>query len=208
MLSTLWCSISHCVWLISLPCWQIWQSFWGNWIPNSLWVRQDILKSMTVLNVLMRQRECICVVPHMDQLSDWVPRLPMVDFYYNISTNETSTYLNCLMNIDQLTSWSIMASDWCAGSLCHPLVWLGKCLESCSRVANTLQAIYGFSFFLTCRCFCSWWSSSPFFKGLHIHLCDQCLGLFPIIDKWLDIVQAWASSWTWPSFRLQLWYAF
>ena len=29
-----------------------------------------------------------------------------------------------------------------------------------------------------------------FFKGLHIHLCDHCLGLFPIIDKWLDIVQA------------------
>jgi hypothetical protein len=25
---------------------------------------------------------------------------------------------------------------------------------------------------------------------IYIHLCDQCLGLFSIIDKWLDILQA------------------
>jgi hypothetical protein len=84
--------------------------------------------------------------------------------------------------IYQLISWSIMASDWHTGSLCQPLIWLGKFLEWCSRVANTLQAIFGFSFFSTSPYFCSWWSSIPFFKGLHIHLCDQCLGPFPVLN--------------------------
>jgi hypothetical protein len=51
--------------------------------------------------------------------------------------------------------------------------------------------MYGFLFSSTRPYFCSWWLSIPFFKGLHIHLCDQCLGLFPIIDEWIDIVQAW-----------------
>jgi len=29
---------------------------------------------------------------HLDQLSDWVSYLPMIDFDYNSSTNETSTH--------------------------------------------------------------------------------------------------------------------
>ena len=85
--------------------------------------------------------------------------------------------------IYQLTIWSIVASDWCTGSLCQPFVWLGKCLECCSRVVNTLQAMFGFLFFSTSSYFCSWWFSIPFFKSLHIPLCDQCLGPFPIINK-------------------------
>ena len=75
---------------------------------------------MALLNVLMRQRKYLWVAPHVDQFSDWVPHLPMVYFYYNLSTNESSTHSKCLMNIYQLTSWSIAASDWCTGSLCHP----------------------------------------------------------------------------------------
>ena len=113
--------------------------------------------------------------------SDLVSHIPIVDFYYNLSTNETSTHLKYLMNIYQLTSWYIVASDWCTGgSLCQPLVWLGKCLECCSRVANTFQAMCGFSFFSTSPYFCSLWFNIHFFKGLHIHLCDQRLGPFRI----------------------------
>ena len=83
-----------------------------------------------------------------------------------------------------MSRYSIMASDWCTGSFCQPLVWLGKCLDCCARVANTLQTLNGFSFFLTSRYFCSWWFSIPFFNGLHIHLCDQCLGpFFPLLIK-------------------------
>jgi hypothetical protein len=93
--------------------------------------------------------------------------------------------------IYQLTCWSIVANDWCTGSLCQPLVWLGKCLEYVSRVANNLQAMFGFSFFSTSPYFCSWWFSIPFFKSVHIHLCDHCLGPFPVIN---NIVQAWTSS--------------
>ena len=58
-----------------------------------------------------------------------------------------------------------------------------KWLECYSRVANTLQAMYGLSFFSTSPYFCSWWFDTPFFKGLYIHLCDQCLGQFRIIDE-------------------------
>jgi hypothetical protein len=92
----------------------------------------------------------------------------------------------------------------------HWLSLLATCLtwQVFGMVIYTLQKAYGFSFFSTSPYFCSWWISISFFKGLHIHLCDQCLGLFSIIDKWLDIVQAWSSSWMQPSFLLQLWYAF
>jgi hypothetical protein len=55
--------------------------------------------------------------------------------------------------IHQLTSWSIVVSDWCTGSRRQQLVWLGKCLEYCSRVISTLQTMYGFSFFSTSRYF-------------------------------------------------------
>ncbi len=82
-----------------------------------------------------------------------------------------------------LSSYSIMASDWYTGSFCQPLVWLGKCLDCCARVSNTLQTMNGFSFFLASRYFCSWWCSIPFLKGLHILSCDQCLGPFSVIDK-------------------------
>ena len=62
--------------------------------------------------------------------------------------------------------------------------WNWQGFGICSRVANTLQAMYGFSFFSTSPYFCSYlWFSIPFFKGLHIYLCDQCLGLFPVINK-------------------------
>ena len=62
------------------------------------------------------------------------------------------------------------------------LTWqvFGFLCESCKH-SPTLN---GFSFFLTSRYFCSWWFSIPFFKGLHIHLCDQCLGpFFPLLIK-------------------------
>jgi hypothetical protein len=64
------------------------------------------------------------VVTHLDRFSDWVSRLPMADFYYNFSTNETSTHLKCLMNINHLTCWSIVANDWCTGSRCQPFFYL------------------------------------------------------------------------------------
>jgi hypothetical protein len=76
-----------------------------------------------------------------------------------------------------------MVSDWCSYSLWQPLVWLGKCLDCCSRVANTLQMINGSAFFSTSRYFCFWWFSIPFFKGLHVQLYNQRLGPFHVIDK-------------------------
>jgi hypothetical protein len=39
------------------------------------------------------------VATHLDLLSDWVSHIPMVDFNYIFSTNETSTHLKCLINI-------------------------------------------------------------------------------------------------------------
>ena len=33
------------------------------------------------------------------QFSVWVSPISMVDFHHNLSTNETSTHLKCLMNI-------------------------------------------------------------------------------------------------------------
>ena len=66
---------------------------------------------------------------------------------------------------------------------CQPLLWLGECLECCSRVLSTLQIMYDFSFFSTSRYFCSWWFSIPFFKGLHIHLKDRRFDQFEGIEK-------------------------
>ena len=111
----------------------------------------------------------------------------MVNFYYNFSSNETSTHLKCLVNIYQLSSWSIVASDWFTGSRFQQLVRLDKCLECCLRVTNTLQTMVGFLFFSTSPNFCFWWFSIPFFKGLHIHLCYQCLGPFDVIKVCLKL---------------------
>ncbi len=54
LISTSCCSISHFSWLITMPCWQIGQYFWWNWIPNSIWVRLDILKLIALLHVSMK----------------------------------------------------------------------------------------------------------------------------------------------------------
>ena len=111
----------------------------------------------------------------------------MVDFHYKLSTNETSSHLKCRVNFYQLTSWSIVTSDWCTCFRCQPLVLLGKCLECCSIVINTLQTMHGFSFFSTIPNFIFWWFSIPFFKGLHIHMFDQRLGPFNVIKVGLKV---------------------
>jgi hypothetical protein len=145
-------------------------------------VRLDICKLMALLNVWWD------IANNFALLLIWINLLIGYPIYlclillhffnqWDIDTFEVS------LNFYQLTSWSFSASDLFTGSCCQPLVWLDKCLECCSRFANTRQAMYGFSFFSISPYFCSWWFSLPFFKDLHIHLCDQWLGPFPVIDK-------------------------
>ena len=97
LFSTLWCTISYCVSLIPCRVGKFGNLLRGNWIPHPLWVRLDILALIALLNMLMRQCKYLCVATHLDLFSDWVSHIPMVDFYYMFSTNETSTHLKCLM---------------------------------------------------------------------------------------------------------------
>ena len=119
----------------------------------------------------------------------------MVDLYYNLSTNETSTHLKCLMNIstnrlaDRL--WLVidtpvlfashlfdLASVW---NVVRELLTLSKqCLAPrSSRLAHTF--VRGDLAFLSLKIYI--FTSEP-----------SVLVQFPILLSWLGIVQAWTSS--------------
>ena len=75
----------------------------GNWIPNSSRVRLDILK---IDSHIERGDETmqISLCCYSSGLVFWLGNsfTHGCFFYYNFSTNETSTYLKCLIDINQL----------------------------------------------------------------------------------------------------------
>ena len=154
LFSTSWCAISHCVWMITPPCWQNWQPFMRNLNTKSA-VRHPQIDGFI---------ECVDetwqITMHCYSSGFFIfligylvyPWLIFITIFQPMKLRHISSFLW----IYHLAIWSIMASDWCIGSLCQPLVWLGKCLKCRSRVANALQTMNGFPSSSTSRFFCSW----------------------------------------------------
>jgi len=55
-------------------------------------VRLDILKTDSLIESANESMQQYALL-HLDQLFEWISHLPIIDFYYNFSANETLTYL-------------------------------------------------------------------------------------------------------------------
>ena len=140
--------------------------------------------------------------------SDWVSHILMVDFYYNLSTNETSTHWGVLWISTSWLSdrlWPVIDAPVLFASHLFDLesVWNGvwelltlskQCMVSrSSRLVPTF--VLGDFVFLSSRfTYSHVWSASWSFS---------CYWL-----SWLDIVQVWTSSWMQHAVCLQLWHGF
>jgi hypothetical protein len=91
----------------------------GNWIPNSLWVRLDILNTGDLIESVNESMQQYALL-HMYQLFEWVFHLPIIDLYFNFSTNETLTYL---VSYEYL-HWLIYYCQWLLHRLSLPITSL------------------------------------------------------------------------------------
>ena len=165
-----WCLID------TLPCWQIWQSFTRK---SNTKLIMSAARHPQIDNLI----ECVDETVRCYSLGfvflDWVSHIPRVVLHYNFQPVKIRNIWSIIwISTSWLVFWLVIDT---LALFDNHLFWLGKCLEYCSRVANTLQTIIGFSFFSTSRSFGVWWFSIPFFKGLHIHLCDQGLRPFSVV---------------------------
>jgi hypothetical protein len=100
LISASWCSIRHCVWLITLRCWQIWQCFTIKLNPKLV---MSAARHPQIDGLIERVDETVQIT--LRCYSSRSAFLLGTSFthgcfcYYMFSTNETSTHLNCLMHI-------------------------------------------------------------------------------------------------------------
>ena len=96
---------------------KIGKHLWGNWIPNSLWVRLDILKLMALLKMLVSQCKEYCI-PTSESvfLLDiffthwWFLSHLLNQWDFDIFPIWSVLWISTIFN-----RWSNMASDWCTG---------------------------------------------------------------------------------------------